>query len=342
MGQKDIVILGIESSCDDTSASVLQNNRVLANITASQKVHESYGGVVPELASRAHQQNIVPVVHEALKKAGISMQEIDAIAFTRGPGLMGSLVVGCSFAKALALATNLPLIDVNHMHAHILAHFIDEGIPVPKFPFICLTVSGGHTQLVQVDAPLEMKILGSTIDDAAGEAFDKIAKILGLPYPGGPLVDKLAQTGNPLAFQFAEPKVDGYNFSFSGLKTSVLYRIQKEVKLNPNFISENLADLCASVQHTILKILFNQLKRVSSDTGIREIAIAGGVSANSGLRNQLMETGKQLNWNVFIPKFEYCTDNAAMIAMAGKFLFDKGIFADQTVSAQARKEFNRS
>jgi N6-L-threonylcarbamoyladenine synthase len=342
LGQKDVVILGIESSCDDTSAAVLQNSRVLSNITANQKVHESYGGVVPELASRAHQQNIVPVVHEALKTAGITLQQVDAIAFTRGPGLMGSLVVGCSFAKALALATNLPLIDVNHMHAHILAHFIDEGIPVPNFPFICLTVSGGHTQLVQVDSPLEMKILGSTIDDAAGEAFDKIAKILGLPYPGGPLVDKLAQTGNPLAFQFAEPKVDGYNFSFSGLKTSVLYRLQKETKLNPNFITENLADLCASVQHTILQILFNQLKRVSVDTGIKEIAIAGGVSANSGLRTRLQETGTELNWKVYLPKFDYCTDNAAMIAMAGKFLYDEGIFADQTVSAQARKEFNRS
>ncbi len=292
------------------------------------------------LSQSLHQQNIVPVVDAALKKANIDLSEIDAIAFTRGPGLMGSLVVGCSFAKALSLAANIPLIDVNHMHAHILAHFINEGIPVPRFPFICLTVSGGHTQLVQVDSPLEMKILGSTIDDAAGEAFDKIAKILGLPYPGGPLVDKLAQEGNPLAFQFAEPKVDGFNFSFSGLKTSVLYRLQKEVKLNPNFISENLKDLCASVQHTILTILFKQLKRVSQETGIKEIAIAGGVSANSGLRNQLLETGKQLGWNVYIPKFEYCTDNAAMIAMAGKFQYDKGIFADQSVSAQARKEFN--
>ena len=338
--QKDIVILGIESSCDDTSAAILKNDTVLANITANQSVHEKYGGVVPELASRAHQQNIIPVVDAALKKANVELKDIDAIAFTRGPGLMGSLVVGCSFAKALALATNVPLIDVNHMHAHILAHFINEGVPVPDFPFICLTVSGGHTQLVQVNAPLEMKILGSTIDDAAGEAFDKIAKILGLPYPGGPLVDKLAKEGNSLAFQFAEPKVDGFNFSFSGLKTSVLYRLQKEQKLNPDFIQENLNDLCASVQHTILSILFKQLKRVSQETGIKEIAIAGGVSANSGLRNQLMETGKELGWNVYIPKFEYCTDNAAMIAMAGKFQFDQGIFADQSVSAQARKEFN--
>lgn len=338
--QKDTVILGIESSCDDTSAAILKNDTVLANITANQSVHEKYGGVVPELASRAHQQNIIPVVDAALKKANMQLKDVDAIAFTRGPGLMGSLVVGCSFAKALALATNIPLIDVNHMHAHILAHFINEGVPVPGFPFICLTVSGGHTQLVQVDSPLELKILGTTIDDAAGEAFDKIAKILGLPYPGGPLVDKLAKEGNPLAFQFAEPKVDGYNFSFSGLKTSVLYRLQKEQKNNPDFIKENLNDLCASVQHTILSILFKQLKRVSKETGIKEIAIAGGVSANSGLRNQLLETGKELGWNVYIPKFEYCTDNAAMIAMAGKFQYDKGIFADQSVSAQARKEFN--
>lgn len=338
--QKDTVILGIESSCDDTSAAILKNDTVLANITANQSVHEKYGGVVPELASRAHQQNIIPVVDAALKKANMQLKDVDAIAFTRGPGLMGSLVVGCSFAKALALATNIPLIDVNHMHAHILAHFINEGVPVPGFPFICLTVSGGHTQLVQVDSPLKLKILGTTIDDAAGEAFDKIAKILGLPYPGGPLVDKLAKEGNPLAFQFAEPKVDGYNFSFSGLKTSVLYRLQKEQKNNPDFIKENLNDLCASVQHTILSILFKQLKRVSKETGIKEIAIAGGVSANSGLRNQLLETGKELGWNVYIPKFEYCTDNAAMIAMAGKFQYDKGIFADQSVSAQARKEFN--
>ncbi len=341
MKQKQIVILGIESSCDDTSAAVLKNNAILSNVTASQRIHEEYGGVVPELASRAHQQNIVPVIDAALKKAQIELHNIDAIAFTRGPGLMGSLVVGCSFAKALSLASGKPMVDVNHMHAHILAHFIDEGQPMPEFPFICLTVSGGHTQLVRVDAPLQMTVLGSTIDDAAGEAFDKIAKILGLPYPGGPLVDKYAQEGNPLAFQFSEPRVDGYNFSYSGLKTSVLYFLQKQIKENPDFVSENLADLCASVQHTILNILFKQLERLSKETGIKQIAIAGGVSANSGLRKRLAETGERLGWSVFIPKFEYCTDNAAMIAMAGKFLLEEGIVADQTVSAQARMNFER-
>lgn len=339
--QKDIVILGIESSCDDTSAAVLKNHSILSNVTANQSVHEEYGGVVPELASRAHQQNIVPVVHAALQQAGTALENIDAIAFTRGPGLMGSLVVGCSFAKALSLATGKPMIDVNHMHAHILAHFIDDGVPQPQFPFICLTVSGGHTQLVRVDAPTQLEILGTTIDDAAGEAFDKIAKILGLPYPGGPMVDKLAKEGNPTTFQFSEPRVDGFNFSFSGLKTSVLYRIQKEVKADPEFIQKNLNDLCASVQHTILNILFKQLKAVSKHTGIREIAIAGGVSANSGLRNGLTELAKTEGWNVYIPKFEYCTDNAAMIAMAGRFLFDQGIFADQSISAEARMNFQR-
>jgi len=339
--QKQVVILGIESSCDDTSAAVLTNNTILSNVTASQRIHEEYGGVVPELASRAHQQNIVPVIDAALKKAQIELHNIDAIAFTRGPGLMGSLVVGCSFAKALSLASGKPMVDVNHMHAHILAHFIDEGQLMPEFPFMCMTVSGGHTQLVRVDAPLQMTILGSTIDDAAGEAFDKIAKILGLPYPGGPLVDKYAQEGNPLAFQFSEPRVDGYNFSFSGLKTSVLYFLQKQVKENPDFVSENLRDLCASVQHTILNILFKQLERLSKETGIKQIAIAGGVSANSGLRKRLHETGERLGWKVFIPKFEYCTDNAAMIAIAGKFLLEAGIVADQTVSAQARMNFER-
>ena len=341
MKQKQVVILGIESSCDDTSAAVLTNNTILSNVTASQRIHEEYGGVVPELASRAHQQNIVPVIDAALKKAQIELHNIDAIAFTRGPGLMGSLVVGCSFAKALSLASGKPMVDVNHMHAHILAHFIDEGQLMPEFPFMCMTVSGGHTQLVRVDAPLQMTILGSTIDDAAGEAFDKIAKILGLPYPGGPLVDKYAQEGNPLAFQFSEPRVDGYNFSFSGLKTSVLYFLQKQVKENPDFVSENLRDLCASVQHTILNILFKQLERLSKETGIKQIAIAGGVSANSGLRKRLHETGERLGWKVFIPKFEYCTDNAAMIAIAGKFLLEAGIVADQTVSAQARMNFER-
>ncbi len=339
MSQQSLVILGIESSCDDTSAAVLKNDTILSNVTASQAIHEQYGGVVPELASRAHQQNIIPVVDAALKKASVTLKDIDLIAFTQGPGLMGSLVVGTAFAKSLSLALNKPMIAVHHMHAHILAHFINEGTPIPKFPFICLTVSGGHTQLVRVNSPVEMIVLGSTIDDAAGEAFDKTAKILGFPYPGGPLIDRYAKEGNPKAFSFSKPQVDGYNFSFSGLKTSVLYFIQKEVAKNPQFIEENKADLCASIQHTILEILFKQLRKVSKDTGINEIAIAGGVSANSGLRNRLTEEGKTLGWNVYIPKFEYCTDNAAMIAIAGKFLAENKQFADQSISANARLPF---
>lgn len=342
MSQKALVILGIESSCDDTSAAVIKNDTVLSNITASQAIHEQYGGVVPELASRAHQQNIIPVVDAALKKANIQLTDLDAIAFTRGPGLMGSLVVGTSFAKATALALNIPLLDVNHMHGHILAHFINEGQQLPTFPFLCLTVSGGHTQLVVVKSHLEMEVVGATIDDAAGEAFDKIAKIIGLPYPGGPLVDRLAQQGNPKAFQFAKPKVDGYNFSFSGLKTSVLYFLQKQLKENPQFIEEHKADVCASVQQTILDILFKQLIRVATDLNLTDIAIAGGVSANSGLRKRLQEEGQKHHWNVFIPKFDYCTDNAAMIAITGKFLYENGIFADQTVSALARLPFQRT
>ena len=339
MSQQSLVILGIESSCDDTSAAVLKNDTILSNVTASQAIHEQYGGVVPELASRAHQQNIIPVVDAALKKASVTLKDIDLIAFTQGPGLMGSLVVGTAFAKSLSLALDKPMVAVHHMHAHILAHFINEGTPIPRFPFICLTVSGGHTQLVRVNSPVEMIVLGSTIDDAAGEAFDKTAKILGFPYPGGPLIDRYAKEGNPKAFTFSKPQVDGYNFSFSGLKTSVLYFIQKEVAKNPNFIEENKADLCASIQDTILEILFKQLKKVSKDTGINEIAIAGGVSANSGLRNRLQEEGKKLGWNVYIPKFEYCTDNAAMIAIAGKFLAENKQFADQSISANARLPF---
>ncbi|WP_341902018.1 tRNA (adenosine(37)-N6)-threonylcarbamoyltransferase complex transferase subunit TsaD [Fluviicola taffensis] len=339
MSQQSFVILGIESSCDDTSAAILKDNTILSNVTASQAIHEQYGGVVPELASRAHQQNIIPVVDAALKKAAIDLKDIDLIAFTQGPGLMGSLVVGTAFAKSLSLALNKPMVAVHHMHAHILAHFIDEGVPMPSFPFICMTVSGGHTQLVRIDSPVEMHVLGTTIDDAAGEAFDKTAKILGFPYPGGPLIDKYAKEGNPAAFTFAKPQVDGYNFSFSGLKTSVLYSIQKELAKNPAFIEENKADLCASIQSTILEILFKQLRKVSADTGIKDIAIAGGVSANSGLRAKLAEEGKARGWNVFIPKFEYCTDNAAMIAMAGKFLAENNQFASQTISANARLPF---
>ena len=340
MSHKPLIILGIESSCDDTSAAVSKNDTILSNVTAGQDVHKSYGGVVPELASRAHQQHLIPVVDAALKKAGIQLNEVNAIAFTRGPGLLGSLVVGTSFAKATALALNIPLVDVNHMHGHVLAHFINDGQEMPNFPFLCLTVSGGHTQIVLVRDYLDMEIIGTTIDDAAGEAFDKTAKLLGFPYPGGPLVDKFAKTGNHLAFSFAKPLIDGYNYSFSGMKTSVLYFLQKMEKENPQFIEENKADLCASIQHTILEILFKKLVKAASDLQITDIAIAGGVSANSGLRTRLHEEGKQRGWSVFIPKFEYCTDNAAMIAIAGKFLYEKGHFADQSVSALARLPFN--
>lgn len=340
LNQKDIIILGIESSCDDTSAAILKNETILSNLIAGQKIHEEYGGVVPELASRAHQQNIIPVVDAAIKKAGIKKEDISAVAFTKGPGLLGSLVVGTSFAKAFAMALNIPLIDVNHMHGHVLAHFIDDaGENKPSFPFLCLTVSGGHTQIVLVETPLKMSIIGSTIDDAAGEAFDKAAKILGFPYPGGPFIDKHAKLGNPRAFEFSKPRIDGYNYSFSGLKTSFLYSIQKEVKKNPNFIQENLDDLCASLQFTILEILFKKLTKAAKDLNIKDIAIAGGVSANSGLRSRLQEEGKEKGWNVFIPKFEYCTDNAAMIAITGKFMYEEKRFTDQSVSAQARVKF---
>lgn len=337
MSQKEVIILGIESSCDDTSAAVLKNTAILSNVTAGQKIHEQYGGVVPELAGRAHQQNIVPVVDVALKKAGISLSDIDAIAFTRGPGLMGSLVVGTSFAKALSLGLNIPMIDVNHMIGHVLAHFIDdEDKPKPSFPFLCLTVSGGHTQIVLVENHLKMKVLGSTIDDAAGEAFDKAAKLLGFPYPGGPLVDKHAQLGDSTKFQFSKPNIQGYDFSFSGLKTSILYFLQKETAKNPDFISENINDLCASIQSTIIEILLKKMTKAASELGIKEIAIAGGVSANSGLRNAINQAGEKHGWNVYIPRFEFCTDNAAMIAITGKYMFDKGLFADQTIAATAR------
>ncbi len=339
MSHKNLLILGIESSCDDTSAAVIKNDTILSNVIAGQEVHRLYGGVVPELASRAHQQQIIPVVHAALSQAGVGLQELDAIAFTRGPGLLGSLVVGTSFAKATALALNIPLLDVNHMHGHILAHFINEGQEKPSFPFICLTVSGGHTQLVLIRDYLDMEIIGTTIDDAAGEAFDKVAKLLGFPYPGGPLIDKAAKEGNPLAFAFSKPQIDGYNYSFSGLKTSVLYFLQKMVKENPDFIAQNTNDICASVQQAILDILFKKLVQAANDLNVTDIAIAGGVSANSGLRNRLKEEGEKRGWRVFIPKFEYCTDNAAMIAITGKFLYEKGIFTDQSVSALARLPF---
>jgi N6-L-threonylcarbamoyladenine synthase len=337
LSQKEVIILGIESSCDDTSAAVLKNTAILSNVTAGQKIHEQYGGVVPELAGRAHQQNIVPVVDVALKKAGIVLSDLDAIAFTRGPGLMGSLVVGTSFAKALSLGLNIPMIDVNHMIGHVLAHFIDdENKPKPSFPFLCLTVSGGHTQIVLVESHLKMNVIGSTIDDAAGEAFDKAAKLLGFPYPGGPLVDKHAKLGDATKFQFSKPNIQGYDFSFSGLKTSILYFLQKETVKNPSFIEDNLNDLCASIQATIIEILLRKLTKAASEIGVKEIAIAGGVSANSGLRNAINETGLKQGWNVYIPKFEYCTDNAAMIAITGKYMFDKGLFADQSIAATAR------
>ncbi len=330
-------ILGIESSCDETSVAVCVNGEIRSNIIATQAVHQHYGGVVPELASRAHQQNIVPAVQEALSTAKISKNELSAIAFTRGPGLLGSLLVGTSFAKGFALAKNLPLIEVNHMQAHILAHFIDN--PKPSFPFLCLTVSGGHTQIVLVKNYFDMEVLGSTIDDAAGEAFDKTAKILGLPYPGGPLVDKYAQAGNPHAFSFPEPQIPDLNFSFSGLKTSILYFINKGVQQNPNFIQEHLEDICASVQNRIITILLAKLTKAAKLYGISQVAIAGGVSANSGLRKALQDLAEQQNWEVFIPKFEYCTDNAAMIAIAGYYKFLATDFVGQDVAPLARMSF---
>ena len=338
---QQVTILGIESSCDDTAAAVLQNGNILANIAANQAVHEAYGGVVPELASRAHQQNIIPVVQTALQKAGISLDDLDAIAYTQGPGLLGSLHVGASFAKGLALARNIPLIGIHHMQAHILAHFIREKSDdaVPEFPFLCLTVSGGHTQIVKVSDHFEMEVLGQTIDDAAGEAFDKIAKIMGLPYPGGPLIDHYAQTGNPAAFLFSKPKVPDLNFSFRGLKTGVLYFLRKKIAEDPDFITKNLNDLCASVQQTIVEILLAKLRTAVAQTGIRHIAIAGGVSANSGLRAQLQQLERELNCTVFIPKFEYCTDNAAMIAISGYFKFLKGQFSSLEETPSARLPF---
>lgn len=343
LSQKEVIILGIESSCDDTSAAVLKNNTILSNVIARQEVHELYGGVVPELASRAHQQNIIPVVDAAIKKAGITKHDIHAIAFTRGPGLMGSLVVGTSFAKAFSMAMNIPMIDVNHMVGHVLAHFIDdEGKEKPQFPFLCLTVSGGHTQIVLVEDYLKMRVIGSTIDDAAGEAFDKAAKLLGFPYPGGPMIDKHAPLGNPKAFTFAKPTISGYDFSFSGLKTSILYFLQKQVASNPLFIENNLNDLCASIQETIITILLHKIIKASTDLNIKNIAIAGGVSANSGLRSRIFEEGEKKAWNVHIPKFEYCTDNAAMIAITGKYMFEKELFANQSIAATPRFSMNNA
>lgn len=339
MSEKTVYILAIESSCDDTAAAVLQNDKVLSNVVARQSVHEQYGGVVPELASRAHQQNIVPVIDVALNKAGIDKKQLSAVAFTQGPGLMGSLLVGSSFAKSMALALDVPLIAVNHMQAHILAHFIDEdGFDKPQFPFLAMTISGGHTQIVRVDSHFSMEVIGETTDDAVGEAFDKSAKILGLPYPGGPLIDKYAQEGNPKAYQFTKPKVPGLDFSFSGLKTQILYFVQKNVAENPDFVKENMADICASIQHTIINILMDKIKLAVKETGIKQVAIGGGVSANSGIRTTLKEAEKKYGWKTFIPKFEYTTDNAAMIGIVGyqKYLHD--MFNDATVASKARIE----
>lgn len=337
MSEKTVYILAIESSCDDTAAAVLQNDKVLSNVVARQSVHEEYGGVVPELASRAHQQNIVPVIDVALNKAGIDKKQLSAVAFTQGPGLMGSLLVGSSFAKSMAMALDVPLIAVNHMQAHILAHFIDEeGFDKPQFPFLAMTISGGHTQIVRVDSHFSMEVIGETTDDAVGEAFDKSAKILGLPYPGGPLIDKYAQEGNPKAFQFTKPKVPGLDFSFSGLKTQILYFVLKNVAENPDFVKDNMADICASIQYTIINILMDKIKLAVKETGIKQVAIGGGVSANSGIRTTLKETEKKYGWKTFIPKFEYTTDNAAMIGIVGyqKYLHD--MFNDASVASKAR------
>lgn len=328
------IILGIESSCDETSASISINGKIHSNFIANQTVHQKFGGVVPELASRAHQQHIIPVVDQAIAEAKISKKDIDAVAFTRGPGLLGSLLVGTSFAKAFALSLGIPLIDINHMQAHILAHFIDE--PKPSFPFLCLTVSGGHTQLVLVKDYFQMEVVGETRDDAAGEAFDKTAKLLELPYPGGPLIDQYAKDGNIHAFSFPEPQIPDLDFSFSGLKTSILYFLQHHVKENSQFVEENLADICASIQHRIVYILLNKLKKAAKEYGIRDVAIAGGVSANTYLRSEIQLLGEKQGWNVFIPKFEYCTDNAAMIAIAGHYKFEKKEFVGQNIGPLAR------
>ncbi|WP_010521679.1 tRNA (adenosine(37)-N6)-threonylcarbamoyltransferase complex transferase subunit TsaD [Aquimarina agarivorans] len=340
MDTQNIYILAIESSCDDTAAAILKNDVVLANVVATQKIHENYGGVVPELASRAHQQNIVPVIDQAIKKAGINKSQLNGIAFTKGPGLMGSLLVGVSFAKSLAMALQIPLLEVDHMQGHLLAHFIKgASFTKPEFPFLGVTISGGHTQIVNVAEHFKMDIIGQTIDDAIGEAFDKSAKTLGLPYPGGPLIDKYAQLGNPKAFTFSKPRVPDLNFSFSGFKTAVLYFVQKQTKDNPNFIQENLHDICASIQYTLIEIIMDKIKKAVKQTGIKTIAIGGGVSANSGIRNVLLSAEKKYGWQVHIPKFEYTTDNAAMIGIVGYFKYLKKDFSDLNVTASARTKF---
>ncbi|MEE4257595.1 MAG: tRNA (adenosine(37)-N6)-threonylcarbamoyltransferase complex transferase subunit TsaD [Bacteroidales bacterium] len=336
-----ILILGIESSCDDTSAAVLEDTKILANIIAGQEVHKNFGGVVPELASRAHQQNIIPVIHQALKQAKIQKNQLDAVAFTRGPGLLGSLLVGTSFSKAFAMASGIPIIEVDHLKAHILAHFITDepGQTVPEFPFICLTVSGGHTQIVRVDDPHSFTILGQTIDDAAGEAFDKAAKIMGMPYPGGPYIDKLAREGDPEKFSFPKPRIPGLDYSFSGLKTSFLYFIRDELKKDKDFIQKEQASLAASIQRIIIEVLMDKLEQAAEEAGISQIALAGGVSANSGLRKALVEKGTEKGWKIFIPKFQYTTDNAAMIAIAGYFKYLAKDFAPQDIAPYARSNF---
>lgn len=337
----DITILGIESSCDDTSAAVLRNTTLLSNVIASQAVHVKYGGVIPELASRAHQQNIVPVIDTALKEAGITADKLDAIAFTRGPGLLGSLLVGVSFAKGLAIAHDIPMVEVNHLQGHIMSHFIDlpdRELPHPQFPFLCLLVSGGHTQIVKVSSPHDFEIIGTTIDDAAGEAFDKCAKVMNLPYPGGPVIDKLAKEGDPKAFRFAKPRIDGFDYSFSGLKTSFLYTLRDHVAEDPDFIEKNKADLCASLQKTIVDILIDKLVKASKETGIKDIAIAGGVSANSGLRNGIVAEGEKRSWRTFLPEFKFTTDNAAMIALAGYYRYLDNNFSTLDAAPVARLE----
>lgn len=334
----EINILGIESSCDDTSIAITQSRKILANVTANQEIHAEYGGVVPELASRAHQQNIIPTLQKCLKEAKLDLKDLHAVAFTSGPGLLGSLLVGTSFAKSLSLALKIPLIEVNHMRAHILAHLIEsDGQASPEFPFLCLTVSGGHTQIIQVNSPYEMNLLGETIDDAAGEAFDKAGKIMGLPYPAGPIIDRYASQGNPNRFEFAKPRMKNYDFSFSGLKTSILYYLQKAVKEEPSFVEDNLADLCASIQSTIVEILMDKLEKAVQDTGIKRVAIAGGVSANQGLRKALQEREGSLGWETYIPKFEFTTDNGAMIAITAYYKYLEKDFSDLGVVAQARK-----
>ena len=338
-----LLILGIESSCDDTSAAVLRGNTLLSNVIASQAVHKEYGGVVPELASRAHEQNILPVVSEAIKRAGISANDLDAIAFTRGPGLLGSLLVGVNYAKGLALSLGIPMVEVNHLHAHVMAHFIEEKgeeHQSPEYPFLCLLVSGGNSQIILCHSPYKMEIVGQTIDDAAGEAFDKCAKVMGLGYPGGPIVNRLANEGNPHAFKFAKPNMPGYDYSFSGLKTSFLYTLRDEIKLNPNFVEENKEDLCASLQYTVIEILMKKLRLAAKELKIKHVAVAGGVSANTGLREAFVDHARRYGWSIYIPKFAYTTDNAAMVAMSGHYNYLEGKQNEMDTVPYARVTMN--